>query len=502
MAVKDNNTKKKQKVVSDKRNINLKWFSIGSVIILVAIILVFNILFDSILGKTLSFDLSATGQNAISQVTEDYINSLPADAKIRVVGLFDEPSNIKDTYYEYIIPLLENYQSKSNGRISVEYINPESYPAIINELDPQGMFDLKSGTYAVAYNGRVISINPIDCFSYDQELLTYYGYYRPTSNMVENTFTNAIVNLTRGFQSKAYFVNVSQTDPHTQMTNILNALGCESLDLYATEDFAIPADCDLLIISGIYSDITESMAQQMIDYIHNGGKLLVAVGFNPENTSERYLNLNLVLNEVNLNLDSTIISENNPDYQLGSGNNASFYSNVDIFQDYGSFTNAATLRTSFSRPVREYDNPYSYIQVAPILCTSSNASASEVASDGTVNRYANEGLYYVGYHATFVNTSTPPDVYVFGTMALTSDNYISQYGYNDSNVIFIRNVVRDMLKVENSVIVESKTLYDYSLNPTKVTANSVNTLMVVLIIVIPAAFVISGVIIYSKRKNL
>ena len=95
------NTKKKQKVVSDKRNINLKWFSIGSVIILVAIILVFNILFDSILGKTLSFDLSATGQNAISQVTEDYINSLPADAKIRVVGLFDEPSNIKDTYKKW-----------------------------------------------------------------------------------------------------------------------------------------------------------------------------------------------------------------------------------------------------------------------------------------------------------------------------------------------------------------------------------------------------------------
>ena len=98
-----NNEKNKKTKTSDIRAEKLKMYSIGSVILLVAIILLVNILFDGIFGKALTFDFSDSGQNTISQESIDYINSLPADTKIRVVGLFDKPDqNLKLSFLSLV----------------------------------------------------------------------------------------------------------------------------------------------------------------------------------------------------------------------------------------------------------------------------------------------------------------------------------------------------------------------------------------------------------------
>ncbi|MBR6484949.1 MAG: hypothetical protein IKT14_08005, partial [Clostridiales bacterium] len=124
MSKKDLKTKaggEKEKLEKDKRSKTLQMFSVASVIILIVIVLFVNIIFDVIIGDKLTFDFSATGQNSISQVTEDYLDSLPADTHVRIVGLMDRPVNLKDSPYEYIVPLLDDYQAKSNGKITVEY---------------------------------------------------------------------------------------------------------------------------------------------------------------------------------------------------------------------------------------------------------------------------------------------------------------------------------------------------------------------------------------------
>ena len=105
-------------------------------------------------------------------------------------------------------------------------------------------------------------------------------------------------------------------------------------------------------------------------------------------------------------------------------------------------------------------------------------------------------------YSTFTGTTTPPDVYVFGTLTFTSDEYISTFGYNDANVVFIRNIIRGMLKADDSVFVEGKALSDYSVDTTKVTTNTVTVMTFILVAIIPLAFVVAGVVVYNKRKNL
>ena len=233
----------------DKRNISLKWFSIASVVILIAIVLLVDVLFDAILGDKFVFDMSSTGQHTITQPTQDFINSLPSDTKIRIVGLFEKPDKIAGTTLEYVCPILDDYVEKSDGKITVDYIDPTVHPGIINELDPEGVIGLEYNTFAIAYNGQVTSISAYDCFAFDQST----GY--PTSNLVEATFTNAMATLVHGFSYKAYFITGLQEPSHVQLTKVLASIGIDSADLPASTDFAIPSDCDLLIINGINIDI-------------------------------------------------------------------------------------------------------------------------------------------------------------------------------------------------------------------------------------------------------
>lgn len=491
-----NNKKSEPK---DKRKQSLKLYSIGTIVILVVIVLVSNILFEKVLGKYMSFDFSLSNQNSISQESIDFIKGLPDDTKIRIVGLMDKPTSLNNNPMRYIVPLLDDYANKSGGKITVEYVNPETYPSILRELDRENVYDLKNDQFAVYYQGKVIAVEPYDCFTYDS---TYaqQGYMFPTANAVEYAFTNAIANLTSGFSAKAYFVTGLQCDESTQLKHIMSSLGFETEDLAVSDSFAIPDDCDLLIINNPQTDISEKVKTVMSDYLNNGGDFIVAVNFY-NNVGESYPKLNAVLNMMNLNIDNYVIRENDATYALDQTGFAALVTRTD---NYTLFSSSSQFRSSYSRPVRAYDNPYSYIKTDAVLTTSSTATAVQIDENNNVHEFENAKTYNVAMYATYEGMSDPPCCYVFGTSDFTSDSYISSYGYNDANVQFIRNCIRDItgLNDYNNVQIQSKPLDDYSIDSTKVTSSNASVMTIVFMVVVPLALVVVAAIVYNKRKNL
>jgi hypothetical protein len=500
------NDKKEKSVQTDVRAGKLKLFSVSSFVILLVIVIAVNIIFSLKINNTsiddyLTYDMTATGQNSVSEVTINYLHQLPADTHIRIVGLTDRPTNLRDTPYEYIVPLLDDYVSISEGKVTVEYINPTKYPSIIAELDPNGVYDLANATgYVVSCNGQIIQINPIDCFTYDNEYLQY-GYYLPTANIVEQKFTSAIVNLTQGYSYKAYFVTGLGEGTHEQLSNMLASMSIASEEIMASDNFVVPSDCDLLILNGINTDITESMIEAIKTYLSGGGKMIVAVNYYNTNVNESFTKLNMLLANYNICIGNSLIVENDPAHQINSD---PYNTLIDVASDYvetaGGYT---SLRNSYARPITDADTPYGYITISPIFTTSSNTSIGVFdQTTGNIVQSASTAKFNIGMYATFTGTPTPPDVYVFGTLTFTSDDYISAFGYNDANVVFIRNTIRNMLAADDSVFVEGKALSDYSIDTTKINSNTVTVLTFILVAIIPLAFVIAGVVVYNKRKNL
>ncbi|MBP5262151.1 MAG: GldG family protein [Clostridiales bacterium] len=447
----------------------------------------------------MSFDFSLAGQNSVSQTTIDFLESLPADSNIRIVGLMDRPENLNNSPYRYIIPLLDDYVKHGNGKVTVDYVNPETYPSILKELDRENIYDLKSDQFAVSYNGKIIVVEPYDCFTYDQNYISS-GYMIPTANAVEYAFTNAIANVTSGFSAKAYFITGIQTDESAQLKHILSSLGFEAADLPVSDSFEIPEDCDILFINNPQTDIPEKVMNALSNYIDNGGDFIVAVNFY-NNVAESYPRLNNVLNKMNLNIDPYVIRENDPSYAL---DNTGFASLVTRADSYTQFTSSAQLRSSYARPVRAYDNPYSYIKTDVVLTTSEKATAVQIDANNQISQYENESTYNVAMYATYEGMTDAPCCYVFGTSDFTSDSYISSYGYNDANVQFIRNCIKDVSGMDqyNSLVIATKPLDDYSIDTTKVTSTNVSVMTIVFMVVIPLALVIAATIVYNKRKNL
>ena len=488
---------------NDERSGKLKLYSIGSAIILIAIVIIVNVLFDKILGKALTFDFSDALSNTISQESIDYINGLPQDTKIRIVGLFDKPADVSGTEYQYICPLLDDYVKNSKGKITVEYINPNNQPTIISQLDPNNSFNLssQSGNFVVKYNDKIKIINPYDCYSFDETYLSQ-GYFYVTGNNVEYAFTNSMYILTNGYSCKAYLITGLEEDGSNYLAKILESMAIEPVGLPVSENFAVPEDCDIIIMNGPQNDISEKMYVELSAFVKRGGKFFVAVDFNVINVTEKYERLNKLLNEMNLALDPYLIAENDSGYQLGGYQLDHVVKACDGFSDYAEIT---LLHSTNARSVRAADVPGNTFKTAPVLKTSENASTTALDQYGNAiesSMVTGKQFYVAMYSAG--EGADPAKAFVFGTMNFTSDQYISSYGMNDTNVDFFKSCIRELTSTKqfNTLNVPTRNVENFALDADKSTTAASTVVLVVFMMLIPILLVALAVVVCTKRKNL
>lgn len=495
-----NNGKTKKR--RNERAHQMKIYSIGSVLILLAIVLLLNILLDNLLGKALTFDFSIERSNSISQESEKFLATIPDGSKVRIVGLFEMPDTVTDTKYQYIVPLLGDYVRKSRGKVTVEYVDIQKNPGVISELDPSGVYDLskQTGKYAISYNGKLDLIDPINCYTIDTEYLDKYDAYMATGNNAEYTFTNSMMSLVKGYTSKAYIVTGLKEEKSVQLKKLLTSLGVETSELAAASGFKIPDDCNLLIFNGPNTDITESMYVELQAYFARGGKIIIAVDYYIENTTEIYKNLNRFLNALDINIETCVVSENDPSYQLNTELNDSL---ADVNPGFAQFTNEKKLHITLARPIGSSGVHSENVVTTPILTTSAKATKSVANSSNQAEQFGSDtGAFNVGMYAA--DTKTMGEVFVFGTLNFTSDDYFNKFTLNDRDADFTKAIVRSMIPSSASynINIPVKKIDSYMLAENKATTSTSTGIMIVFMIVLPIILTSMAVIVYNKRKNL
>lgn len=514
MSTNENKVKEaKKKVAVDKRSVSLKYISIFSVVILIVIVLAFNILVDGLLGDKMKFDLSTAGQNSISDTTKSFLDAFPEGKTIRVVGLFDLPDNYSKTPLEYTVPLLEDYAKQSDGKVTVEYINPDNYPYIIAELDPTGVYDLgkHTGYYAVCYEGKIELISPADdCFLYEDVYNQNTGYTNtiPVSNISESAFTNAMINLTSGYSNKAYILQpMNDTNTNEQISIMLKNMGIEVETLYYGDaDFKVPSDCDLLILSCVSHDITENMGNQIDAYLTNGGKVIVTTDFAHSVLSGTNLkNLNtLVLNLRGINLESYMVMETDTNYLIpSSGESTPEFIAQPASEGVAMLGDSDKFHAYWAMGVNKVNTKYeSSMTVSPLLVTSNQAVRYDIGEDQKLAISGTNSQYNIAMCSVGNSEKNSFELYVFGISTGTDDEFVAQYGFNYPNVVLIRGIIKNTLNVNDSHVIASKELNNYSIDTSKMNLNSSSAMIVILVAVVPLAFIIAGTVVYTRRKNL
>ncbi|HAU50400.1 MAG TPA: hypothetical protein DCW43_01340 [Clostridiales bacterium] len=485
----------KVKVRLDERFKSLKSISILSIVLVVAICIVFNLIIDMTLDKKLTFDSTSVRSNSVSSMTSDYLETL--DKKVEIYGLFDKNDNSLE-WREYFIPILDDYEAKANGMIELKYIDPDVDPFIISQLDPNNVYGLQKDIYVVKSGDMLVPVDPYSCFEYDQDVARYYGVGMPIANNVERIFTTDIVYVTSGRPLHAYYLDGHTLPEHKNMDNILMSLGFVTSNLALKGDSAkIPDDCELLLILQPKTDLTLLEKEQVKTYLDNAGKVLIVCDFSDNKTTE-YPNLNDVAKRMGISLEPGIIHENDLDHL------------VDVSDPFRSIANPTEAYAKTVAIPSEYsvencryikalrDLPQDVV-VSPLVVSSSTASVD--FQNSQIDADVSAGMHPVVLWAVDSSTTDMACLITIGTQSFTSDTYYSGKTLEDNNAVFIRSLIHEICPIEFDFLVPQRKIPSYTLSK-PLSSSSATFWSFVVMTVIPVGSLACGIIIYHRRRHL
>lgn len=277
-----------------------KWLINGSkTLILVAIIIAIYIAVNILLEKVVLPEIDCTKDKiySLSQETKDKLRNLEKDINITLINYSNIPS---------VISFAERYIELSN-HIKVERVDNLSARADLMQNYSLGATDsliiVKSGE-----NEKTLT---------DNELYTIdYSNYEEIDT-TEEAITNAIIDVTEEKKSKIYFMNTHMMYETEYFSNIIEAMEKESNEVETLDILAkggIPEDCNCLIITTLREDLKEQERDKIIEYIKNGGKLLLMCGPNINNVD--LTNFQKVLDEYGITIGKGVVFEGSSENML------------------------------------------------------------------------------------------------------------------------------------------------------------------------------------------
>lgn len=248
------------------RMLTNKWLLKGTTtVILVAIVIACYIGVNWGISKLKIEDLDFTTKKlySLSDTTKKRLEELENEITIQLI-------NLSNSYY------LE-YATKYE--IASDKVKIEKVENLSERVDLQTKYNIKStDTLIVVKNGekeQILTTN--DFYTYD------YSTYEQIDR-TEEAITNAIMKVTIEKEPKIYVLTEkTYSVPQQSLATIAATLeseanDVESLDILSTGN--VPEDCACLVIMTLKKDLDEIERDKIIEYINNGGKILMLTSQN------------------------------------------------------------------------------------------------------------------------------------------------------------------------------------------------------------------------------
>ncbi|MDR0315877.1 MAG: GldG family protein, partial [Treponema sp.] len=208
-----------------------------------------------------------------------------------------------------VTEILDLYMAR-NRNIRYQAVDPDRNPGLLSKFDPdeQGI-----GPGSVIVEGakgfRVIS--PYELY----DINSVYNQLSITGIAVEHRLTSALIYVETGITPVIYEV-VGHGENLLASLYIADMVERENYSLKQLNliQSNIPADASALIINSPKTGISRPEADKILDYLEQGGRLLVLADYRTEDLSM----LNEILSSYGIGLDYGIVIENHTSYSLGN----------------------------------------------------------------------------------------------------------------------------------------------------------------------------------------
>lgn len=481
---------RKIKETAKKKQFRLGTYTVATTIVILAILVVINMCAGAIPTKYTQLDMTSTGMYSIGDETKSVVSNIEDDVTVYWI--------VQDGEEDETVENLLEQNKDLNKKLTVEKVDPVINPNFASRYTNDSVYNNSLVVVCEAKNkSRYVSYYDIYSTSYDEDYNTVTEYNG------EGALTAALNYVTSDGQTKVYTLSGhgEQTIPDNFQSAMENQnIALETLSLLS--EGSVPEDCESLLIYSPASDLSKAEVKAIRNYVKKGGSVMMFT----DCQAEELPNLYGMMEKYGVKAVSGMIVEKDANYY------ASGYPNYlipeieehDITQPltggnyYVLMPIAQGLEISQSQSDSEDGDSY---MVTPLLTTTDQAFSKKDGINATSAEkesgdISTEDGFAVGVAVTDDSGSAEGKI-VWYTSSYITDQQMDTLSAG-ANMDLIINSISWMCDTEEAITIHAKTMNNEYLT---LTSAQSGRWTIILVIVIPLAFLISGIYVWAKRRK-
>ncbi|HIS80532.1 MAG TPA: Gldg family protein [Candidatus Scatomonas merdavium] len=476
-------------VSGEERKKNLRHGSYVSImtVIVIALVAAVNLVVGQLPSSVTQIDASSRQLYTIGEDTENLVRGLEQDVTLYYVVTGGNEN-------EYISRMLERYEDLSD-HLTVEKVDPELHPTFTSQYTDEEVSD-NSIIVVSGDKSRVVGSSDMLV----QEL-NYYTYsYQVTEFDGEGQVTSAIAYVISDNLPVLYqLTGHDEQSLGSSLTDSIEKNNIEIQDLSLLTEESVPEDAAALLICSPSRDISEEEAQKILSYLEGGGKVLLFTDY----SQEEMPNLESLLTNYGLQKGTGIVMEGDSSYYYPQRPDVLIPEINTDSSVLSGLTDDVYALIQDAQPVETLEEYRDTLEIENLLTTTDSGYVKEVSEDGMISFQQEEGddtgTFAVGVSVTeAIDDETESQLIYFSSSTLTADE-LDQY-VSGGNSEILSCILTNLCEMEDNITfnIPAKSL---SVEYLSYTNQSAAIFKVIVIAVIPAAFLLVGFIIWMKRRK-
>lgn len=486
------------KISFNKRRLKYGSLATAVTIAFVAAVVLVNIIVGMLVERfPMDIDLTEDNIFELTDQSIDYVKDLDTAVTINVL-MEEETFKNQNDYYRQAYEVIQKYAKYSNN-ISVYFIDLYKNPDLQQKYPKETLY---TGQIIVECGDRYQLLTSYDLFNTqtDQQSGTTYI----TSSAAEQAMTSAIMNVTNANPPMVGVITGYNTTDISSFTSILTSNGyvVEDVDLISGD----LSGYDMLIFAAPTIDVSSSELEKLDAYLDNDGRFGKNLMYFASASQPTLPLLEEFLSEWGI-----VVGDG---YLYETDTASTYFSPSYTLQNYGDEKYTEKLATTelpvlipTARPLSSAfgENGTSSNRATSVLLSSHDTTVvvpSDLDPDSDWDPYTDGEQ--ASYATAIAGTRTKYDqttalistVLAFGSVDMIHDSFLSFAAINNGD--YVLNAANYVCGKEDGISIVPKTVGTSSLG---INQNQVNTIGGAAQFVLPIVVLITGGIVWMRRRN-
>ena len=455
-----------------------------TIVVLAALVLV-NLLVQQIPAQ---IDLTENKLFSLSEQSLKLLESL--EEPVAIYALYaagDEETNI--------VEVLRKYEQASK-LVTLEMIDPELNPGFVSRYDEDGS-GISAGSLIVESGDRFRVIPNIELYniSYSQQ-----GQPQLMGLQIEPKVTQAINYVASGYTPMLYELTGHGEFPLSDygIAPALEAENYEIRSLNLVTAPAVPEDASVLLVMSPKFAISEPELEKIHDYIDAGGRAIILTDF----IGDPSPGAAAILKSYGLGIEPGFLMENDKRRYAGSPLFiAPLMADHEILEPLKE--NDLDVITPNAVALSELERKPRSVELTPILTTTKQSwRRTDIQSNSALRQAGDiEGPHTIAWTAERLHYNDG-DPAAFRLVAMGNSLFLGSippYGQIKGNIDYFLNALSWVNERSETITIRSKSLFRL---PMRLNALQSIIYSGIIILLIPAAFLITGLVVWLRRRHL